>query len=83
MKLQVINIDGKKVDDIEISDQIFSLKPNKNVIQSLVDWQISHFKTRTAKTKQNIAFFILFLVAWMSTFFKILESGITKKNVRI
>ena len=53
MKLQVINIDGKKVDDIEISDQIFSLKPNKNVIQSLVDWQISHFKARTAKTKQR------------------------------
>jgi len=53
MKLQVINIDGKKVDDIEISDQIFSLKPNKNVIQSLVDWQISHFKSRTAKTKQR------------------------------
>ena len=53
MKLKVINIDGKKVDDIEISDQIFSLKPNKNVIQSLVDWQISHFKSRTAKTKQR------------------------------
>ena len=29
MKLKVINIDGKKVDDIEISDKIFSLKPNK------------------------------------------------------
>ena len=53
MKLKVINIDGKKVDDIEISDQIFSLNPNKNVINSLVDWQISHFKSRTAKTKQR------------------------------
>jgi ribosomal protein L4 len=29
MKLKVINIDGKKVNDIEISDKIFSLKPNK------------------------------------------------------
>ena len=53
MKLQVINIDGKKVDDIEISDKIFSLKPNKNLIQSLIDWQINHFKKRTAKTKQR------------------------------
>lgn len=53
MKLKVINIDGKKVNDIEISDKIFSLKPNKNLIQSLIDWQINHFKARTAKTKQR------------------------------
>ena len=53
MKLKVINIDGKKVDDIEISDKIFSLKPNVYVIQSLVDWQLNHLKPRTAKTKQR------------------------------
>ena len=53
MKLKVINIDGKKVNDIEISDKIFSLKPNNDVIQSLVDWQLNHFKPRTAKTKQR------------------------------
>ena len=28
MKLKVINMDGKEVKDIEISDKIFSLKPN-------------------------------------------------------
>ena len=32
MKLKVINIDGKEVKDIEISDEIFSLKPNVNLI---------------------------------------------------
>ena len=53
MKLQVINIDGKKVDNIELSDEIFSAKPNKSVIQSVVDWQYNHFKPRTAKTKQR------------------------------
>ena len=53
MKLKVINIDGKNVGDIEISDKIFSLKPNNDVIQSLVDWQLNHFKPRTAKTKQR------------------------------
>ena len=53
MKLKVINIDGKKANDIEISDKIFSLKPNNDVIQSLIDWQLSHFKPRTAKTKQR------------------------------
>ena len=53
MKLKVINIDGKKVDDIEISDKIFSIDPNQNVIQSIVDWQLNHFKPRKAKTKQR------------------------------
>ena len=53
MQLKVINIDGKKVSDIEVSDKIFSLKPNKNLIQLLIDWQLNHFKARTAKTKQR------------------------------
>jgi len=53
MKLKVINIDGKKSNDIELSDKIFSLTPDKYVIQSLVDWQLNHFKSRTAKTKQR------------------------------
>ena len=53
MKMKVINIDGKKVNDIEVSEKIFSLKPNNEVIQSLIDWQLNHFKARTAKTKQR------------------------------
>ena len=53
MKLKVINMDGEKINDIELSDKIFSLTPNKYVIQSLVDWQLNHFKSRTAKTKQR------------------------------
>ena len=53
MKLKVIDIEGKKVNDIEISDNIFSLTPNKYMIQSLIDWQLNHFKPRTAKTKQR------------------------------
>ena len=53
MKLNVINIDGKVVQDIEISDKIFSLTPKKNLIQSLVDWQLNQMKPRTAKTKQR------------------------------
>ena len=35
------------------SDKIFSLEPNKYLIQSLIDWQLNHFKARTAKTKQR------------------------------
>ena len=53
MKVKVINIDGNTDSDIELSDKIFSLKPNKSIIQSLVCWQQSRFKPRTAKTKQR------------------------------
>ena len=53
MKLKVIDIEGKTIGDVELLDKIFSLKPNKSLIQSLVDWQLNHFKPRTAKTKQR------------------------------
>jgi large subunit ribosomal protein L4 len=53
MKVKVINIDGTTNNDIELSDNIFSLVPSKSIIQSLVDWQQNHFKPRTAKTKQR------------------------------
>jgi len=53
MKVKVINIDGKKSDDIEISDKVFSIKPNKVLIRSVIDWQLNHFKPRLAKTKQR------------------------------
>jgi large subunit ribosomal protein L4 len=53
MKLQVISISGDKKNSIDLSDKIFSTKSNKNLIHSVVDWQISRFKPRTAKTKQR------------------------------
>tara|TARA_B100000470_G_scaffold149224_1_gene116056 strand:- start:129 stop:755 length:627 start_codon:yes stop_codon:yes gene_type:complete len=53
MKLKVINIEGKKVNDIDVSDKIFSLKPDNDIIQLLINWQLNHFKPRTAKTKQR------------------------------
>lgn len=53
MKLKVINIEGKKVDDVELSSKIFSLKPQKKMIKYVIDWQMNHFKQKTAKTKQR------------------------------
>ena len=53
MNLEVINIDGKKTDKVELSEKIFSVPLNKNLIASIVDWQINHLKARTAKTKQR------------------------------
>jgi len=53
MKVKVINIEGNKSRDIELSDKIFSLKPNKTIIQSIIYWQQNHQKPRVAKTKQR------------------------------
>ena len=53
MKLKVINIEGKRVDDVELSSKIFSLNPEKKMIKYVIDWQMNHFKQKTAKTKQR------------------------------
>ena len=53
MKVKVINFDGNKESDIELSDKIFSIKPNKSMIESMIYWQQNHFKPRVAKTKQR------------------------------
>ena len=53
MKIQAINIEGKKTDNIELSEKIFSTKKNKTLIQSVLHWQLNHLKPRTAKTKQR------------------------------
>ena len=53
MKINVINIDGKTIKDVELSGKIFSAQLNKSVIASMVDWQINHLKPRIAKTKQR------------------------------
>ena len=50
---KVINMEGEKTGDIDLSDKIFSLKPSKNIIQTIVEWQLNRFKPRTAKTKQR------------------------------
>ena len=53
MKLEVINIEGKKVDSVEVSDKIFSAEVNKKLVKSIIDWQLNHSKPRVAKTKQR------------------------------
>jgi len=53
MKINILNIDGKKISDMELSDKIFSLKPSRDIIQSVLDTQLNKMKKRTAKTKQR------------------------------
>ena len=53
MKIKVLSFDGKSSNNIELLDKIFSLKPSKSIIQTVVDWQLQGFKPRKAKTKQR------------------------------
>lgn len=53
MKVQMISIDGKINDNIEISDKIFSIEPDKKIIRTVLDWQSNISKPRNAKTKQR------------------------------
>ena len=53
MKINIIDMDGSKSEKIELSDKIFSLKPNPEVIQSIIEWQTNRSKPRKAKTKQR------------------------------
>ncbi|MEY3113752.1 MAG: hypothetical protein RLZZ439_607, partial [Pseudomonadota bacterium] len=51
MKIKELGIDGKDVGNIEVSDNIFSLKPRKDIIKMVVDWQISRNSKKTGYTK--------------------------------
>ena len=51
MKIKELGIDGKDVGNIEVSDNIFSLKPRKDIIKMVVDWQISRHSKKTGCTK--------------------------------
>ena len=53
MKIKVLNLEGKSTKNIDLSDKIFSMKINKSVIQTVINYQIQKSKPRTAKTKQR------------------------------
>ena len=53
MNLKVLNIDGNKSKDINVSDKLTGLKVNNRLLKYVIDWQLNHSKTRVAKTKQR------------------------------
>ena len=53
MKLPLLNIDGQTSSSIEISEKLVGLKVNHKMIKYVIDWQLNHSKSRTAKTKQR------------------------------
>ena len=52
MKLEKLNIDGKK-ETIEVMDKIFASKINKKLVSNVLYKTISNYKGRKAKTKQK------------------------------
>ena len=53
MNIKVLNIDGSKVKDLDVSDKLTGLKVNNRLLKYVVDWQLNHSKKRVAKTKQR------------------------------
>tara|TARA_Y100000768_G_C23815038_1_gene603664 strand:+ start:7 stop:642 length:636 start_codon:yes stop_codon:yes gene_type:complete len=53
MKLPLLNVDGQSSSSIEISEKLVGLKVNHKMIKYVIDWQLNHSKSRTAKTKQR------------------------------
>ena len=53
MYLKVLNIDGNKSKDLNVSDKLTGLKVNNRLLKYVIDWQLNHSKKRVAKTKQR------------------------------
>jgi len=50
-KLDVYNIEGKKVSDIELKDEIFGIKPNENVVHTVLMNYMANQRQGTGSTK--------------------------------
>ena len=53
MDIKVLNLEGNKSQNLEISNDLTGLKVNNRLLKYVIDWQINHSKKRLAKTKQR------------------------------
>lgn len=53
MKIDEISIDGKSIGTVEASDKVFKVKPRKDIIQQVVDWQQNRMFKKTGHTKSR------------------------------
>ena len=55
-KVPVVNVDGKKVDDIELSEEIFGIVPNADVVHMAVVQYLANRRqgTQSAKTRAEV-----------------------------
>ena len=53
MKIKEISIDGKNIGSLEASDKVFKVKPRKDIIQQVIDWQQNRMFKKTGHTKSR------------------------------
>ena len=53
MKHDIINLDSKKVGTVELNKDIFSVPIRKDILQDVVNWQLSNRRQGTHKVKQK------------------------------
>ena len=53
MKINEISINGKNVGSLEASDKVFKVKPRKDIIQQVIDWQQNRMFKKTGHTKSR------------------------------
>ena len=53
MNIEILNIEGGKSKNLNISDNLINLKFNNKLLKYVIDWQINHAKKRVAKTKHR------------------------------
>ena len=56
MKTDISSIEGKKVGTIDLSDNIYGLKPRSDILHRVVKWQLSRKRqgSRKIKTRSEI-----------------------------
>ena len=53
LKIEVVNLENKVLEDIFLSDKIFNAKENKEVVARLVNWQLAKKRQGTHKVKER------------------------------
>lgn len=52
MKIDVVNLENKKVGEVELKDTIFGLEPRADILARVVHWQLAKRRAGTHFTKQ-------------------------------
>ena len=64
MIVDVHNLDGKKIETLELNDAVFNLEPNSELISAVVQWRASQkypfrAKTLNSSIKLNVVMFLI------------------------
>lgn len=53
LKIEVVNLENKVIENIFLSDKIFNSKENKEIVARLVNWQLAKKRQGTHKVKER------------------------------